>query len=90
MAAPPNNTVTSETIERALRGRIRGDLLTDRFSLAAYATAACIYRIRPLAVVVPKDASDVVTAVKTAVELGVPILDEDGFRALLADGPPPV
>ena len=23
-----------------------------------------------------------------AVELGVPILDEDGFRALLADGPP--
>ena len=25
-----------------------------------------------------------------AVELGVPILDEDGFRALLADGPPPV
>ena len=24
-----------------------------------------------------------------AVELGVPILDEDGFRALLADGPPP-
>jgi DNA ligase (NAD+) len=22
-----------------------------------------------------------------AVELGVPILDEDGFRALLADGP---
>ena len=24
-----------------------------------------------------------------AVELGVPVLDEDGFRALLADGPPP-
>ena len=24
-----------------------------------------------------------------AIELGVPILDEDGFRALLADGPPP-
>ena len=24
-----------------------------------------------------------------AVELGLPILDEDGFRALLADGPPP-
>jgi DNA ligase (NAD+) len=23
-----------------------------------------------------------------AVELGVPILDEDGFRSLLADGPP--
>ena len=25
-----------------------------------------------------------------AVELGVPILDEDGFRRLLAAGPPPV
>ena len=73
MAAPSNNPVTSETIERAIRGRIRGDLLTDRFSLAAYATAACIYRIRPRAVVVPKHAADVVTAVKTAAALGVSV-----------------
>ncbi len=64
---------TTRTVEQALRNRIQGDLLTDRFSLAAYATAACIYRIRPLAVVVPKDTADVVTAVKAAVELGVPV-----------------
>ena len=66
--------VTSEAIGAALKGRIAGDLLTDRFSLTAYATAACIYKIMPLAVVVPKDTSDVETAVKAAVELGVPII----------------
>jgi len=74
MAEPSTNTATTTTLERALRDRIRGDLLTDRFSLAAYATAACIYRILPLAVVVPKDVSDVVTAVKVAAELGVPVI----------------
>ena len=67
------DAVTSEDVERALRGRIAGDLLTDRFSLTAYATAACIYKIMPLAVVVPKDASDVVEAVTAAGKLGVSI-----------------
>ena len=74
MAERPTTADATETIERALRDRIRGDLLTDRFSLTAYGTAACIYRILPLAVVVPKDAADVVTAVKTAAELGVPVI----------------
>jgi len=74
MAERPASAAMTETIERALRGRIRGDLLTDRFSLTAYGTAACIYRILPLAVVVPKDTSDVVTAVRTAADLGVPVI----------------
>ena len=65
--------VTTEAVARALAGRIAGDLLTDRFSLAAYATAACIYRIVPLAVVVPRDASDVVAAVEVAGALGISV-----------------
>jgi len=65
---------TAETLERALVGRIAGDLLTDRFSLTAYATAACIYKIMPLAVVVPKGAADVEAAVRAAGELGVAVI----------------
>ena len=74
MASPSGHNVTPEVLAAALDGRIAGDVLTDRFSLTAYATAACIYRIMPLAVVVPRDASDVVTAVQVANELGVPVI----------------
>jgi len=67
-------TITPEAIAQALQGRIAGDVWIDRFSLTAYSTAACIYKILPLAVVVPKDAADVQAAVKVAGELGVPII----------------
>jgi len=65
--------ITPEDVGRALEGRIRGEVLTDRFSRAAYATAACIYRLPPLAVVVPKSAQDVAAAVEAAGRLGVPV-----------------
>jgi len=67
-------TVTPDVVEQALRGRIAGDVLTDRFSLTAYATAACIYKIMPAAVVVPKDASDVEAVVRVAAELGLSVI----------------
>ena len=74
MAALAGHEISPEALERVLRGRIAGDVLTDRFSLTAYATAACIYKIRPAAVVVPKDAADVVAAVRAAGELGLPVI----------------
>jgi len=74
LANASTGNITPETVGRALRGRIAGDILTDRFSRAAYATAACIYRIMPLAVVVPKNAADVVAVVKAAGDLGVPVI----------------
>lgn len=74
MTALSTPTVTADAVERALRGRLAGDLLTDRFSQTAYATAACIYKIMPLAVVMPKTADDVVAAVKAAADLGVSII----------------
>ncbi|MBM4020391.1 MAG: FAD-binding oxidoreductase, partial [Planctomycetes bacterium] len=74
MSAQSAQDAATAAIEAALRGRIAGDLLTDRFSLTAYATAACIYKIMPLAVVVPKDAGDVEAAVRAAGELDVPVI----------------
>lgn len=71
LEAPP---VGPEAVREALAGRIKGEVLTDRFSLAAYATAACIYRILPKAVVVPQDAGDVAETVEVAREMGVPVI----------------
>ena len=65
--------VTSDDVARALAGRVQGDVLTDRFSRSAYATAACIYRIPPLAVVVPKTADDVAETVRAAARLGISV-----------------
>jgi len=73
MTARAEHEVAPEALEWVLRSRIAGDVLTDRFSLTAYATAACIYKIRPAAVVVPKDAADVVAAVRAAGELGLSV-----------------
>jgi len=74
MDTTQNDERLAERIGEALRGRIEGDVLTDRISLTAYATAACIYRIMPLAVVVPKDAADVASAVRAAGELGAAVI----------------
>jgi FAD/FMN-containing dehydrogenase/Fe-S oxidoreductase len=74
MTAIVETSVTTDAVEQALRGRLAGDLLTDRFSQAAYSTAACIYKIRPLAIVLPKSADDVAVTVKAAAELGVSII----------------
>ena len=74
MRSERNGPSTAQDIEKALRGRIAGDLLTDRFSLAAYATAACIYKIVPAAVVVPRDAGDVAAAVRAASDLGSSVI----------------
>ena len=74
MTSDPRVKVTPETVGQALRGRIAGDVWTDRFSLTAYSTAACIYKILPLAVVVPKDAADVEAAVQAAGGLGVAVI----------------
>jgi FAD/FMN-containing dehydrogenase/Fe-S oxidoreductase len=70
---PETTTITPDDVASALEGCIRGDVLTDRFSRAAYATAACIYRIPPLAVVVPESADDVAASVEAAGRLGISV-----------------
>jgi len=70
---PEPTAITPDDVARALDGRIQGDVLTDRFSRSAYATAACIYRIPPLAIVVPTSVDDVAAAIETAGQLGISI-----------------
>ena len=66
----------------ALRGRIQGDLHTDRYQRALYSTDASLYQIQPLAVVAPRTKEDVIETVKIAAEFGVPIVPRGGGTSL--------
>ncbi|WP_439487199.1 FAD-binding and (Fe-S)-binding domain-containing protein [Algoriphagus sp.] len=49
-----------------LKSELKGDVLSDQYSLGMYATDASIYQIKPLVVVLPKDEEDVRRAIKIA------------------------
>ncbi len=61
---------------------INGDVLSDSYSLGMYATDASFYQITPLAIVVPKDASDVKKAVEIARKYKLKILPRGGGTSL--------
>ena len=69
-------------LERDLRRAVRGEVSCDDTTRAIYSTDASNYQIRPLAVVTPRDADDVRTAVRVASEHGVPILPRGGGTSL--------
>ena len=70
-----------ELIE-ALRQQIKGEVLSDEYSLGMYATDASIYQIKPVAVVLPLDEEDVSCAIALACEHHVPILPRGGGTSL--------
>lgn len=65
-----------------LKKNIKGDVLDDDYSLGMYATDASIYQIKPVAVVLPKDESDVKYAVKIAGVHKISILPRGGGTSL--------
>lgn len=65
-----------------LRASVRGDVLTDAYSLGMYATDASIYQIKPIAIVLPKDAEDVKAAVALASKHKVTILPRGAGTSL--------
>jgi FAD/FMN-containing dehydrogenase/Fe-S oxidoreductase len=73
---------TSQEIQRELGGQLEGDCLTGALALVNYSTAACIYKIRPLAVVLPKSAADVATTVRYASEHGIPVIPRGAATGL--------
>ena len=70
------------SFEKALRGRVRGEVSFDSYTRGIYATDASIYQVHPVAVVVPLDEADVRAAVETAVEHGVSIRPRGGGTSL--------
>ena len=65
MPATQESIVTLPFIHE-LEKSIKGEVLTDDYSLGMYSTDASFYQIRPLAVVLPLDETDVRKAVEIA------------------------
>lgn len=65
-----------------LHQQVKGDVYADEITLGMYATDASIYQIIPVAVVCPKDETDVATCLKIARENKIPILPRGGGTSL--------
>ncbi|TFB08204.1 FAD-binding oxidoreductase, partial [Candidatus Marinimicrobia bacterium MT.SAG.2] len=63
----------NEKIAKEIRSIIDGDVLSTDISRQLYSTAACIYEITPLVIVVPRHREDVVNVLKYSSDSGVPI-----------------
>lgn len=63
----------SKKIEKELGKQIQGEVYGDEVHRALYSTAACIYRLKPLAVAYPWDTRDVAQIVSYASQEGIPL-----------------
>jgi len=70
------------TLIPTLKKKINGEVLTDAYSLGMYSTDASIYQIQPIAIVLPKDESDVRLAIELARKHAVTILPRGGGTSL--------
>ena len=77
-AAPAAPSALAAALGRAVRGEVR----FDPGARALYATDASNYRQAPLGLVIPRDAEDVVAAVKVCREHGAPVLSRGGGTSL--------
>ena len=69
-------------LESALRRHIAGEVRFDNGSRALYATDGSNYRQVPIGVVVPRNNDDVIAAIATCREHGVPVLCRGGGTSL--------
>lgn len=65
-----------------LKESVRGDVFNDELRLGMYGTDASIYQIIPLAVVCPKDESDVSATLEIARQFSIPIVARGGGTSL--------
>jgi FAD/FMN-containing dehydrogenase/Fe-S oxidoreductase len=74
--------VRVEKFRRALAAQVKGDVLADKLSTGLYSTDASIYQITPVAVVLPRDETDVRRAAAVAAEHGVNIVPRGAGTSL--------
>ena len=74
--------VMVDDLTRSLDKNVRGEVRFDAGSRALYATDASNYRQVPIGVVVPRDAQDVMTALRICRSHGVPVLGRGGGTSL--------
>ena len=71
-----------EKFEMELRQEIKGEVSFDDYTLGIYSTDASVFQIMPLALVLPLDDQDVISAVKTARKFNVSIVPRGGGTSL--------
>ncbi len=76
-------TLSPEKVASDLRKRISGDILSEVWQRAIYASDASAYFIMPLCVVLPKSKDDVVEIVRYASENKIPLTARGGGSSLL-------
>jgi FAD/FMN-containing dehydrogenase len=74
----PEFIANKAELAKRLKQETSGEVLTDIASRGRYATDASIYQAMPVAVLVPKTAEDIATAIQIAADLGVPVLPRGG------------
>ncbi len=71
-----------ENWQEALKTKLGQRVRWDPVTLQIYSTAACIYEITPLAVVVPESTEDVINTVNICHQFNVPVLPRGGGSGL--------
>lgn len=71
-----------QQFENELRKNIKGEVIFDEYTLGIYSTDASIFQIKPVGVVLPWDANDVISIVKIASGYGVSLLPRGGGTSL--------
>ncbi len=72
----------ADHLAEALADSIAGEALFDPYHCALYSTDASLYQIRPLGVVLPKSADDVLQVTRLAAEAGVPLIPRGAGTSL--------
>ncbi|GBD92704.1 anaerobic glycerol-3-phosphate dehydrogenase subunit C [bacterium BMS3Abin05] len=65
--------IDPEKVKSDLKARISGDVKFDEIARILFSTAACMYEIKPMGVVAPKNKNDVIQIVKYAHDHHIPI-----------------
>ncbi|UCF37288.1 MAG: FAD-binding protein [Acidobacteriota bacterium] len=65
-----------------LATQIRGEVMTDEMSRHLYSTDASLYQLKPLAIVTPKDAEDIIKTVQFAARNRIPLMGRGSGTSL--------
>jgi FAD/FMN-containing dehydrogenase/Fe-S oxidoreductase len=80
--APARPSIDADTLERALRDVVRGEVRFGAGDRALYSTDASNYRHEPLGVVVPRTVDDVVEAMAVCARYDAPVFARGGGTSL--------
>jgi anaerobic glycerol-3-phosphate dehydrogenase C subunit len=75
-----------EAIASDLKKIVEGNVLSDELSRTIYSSGACIYSLRPMVIVQPRNKADVVQCVRYAAQNGIPLTARGGGTGRAGQG----